>query len=231
MGNCAAIQVGSYVDTCVGKPCSTACPTNACPSPGDVCVNGNCIGSVTPTADCSLISNKCTMSCIDKASCQECPSKPGCIYTGNLCIPECYTGEWCDAGVCKKIAIIPVETGCPLGCAAGEVCYNGICTQTITPITTVPPEYDVYGCNKDIGETWCAARAQCHIEHTDPCNPIVPVTPDESIIVTPAGECDGLNRNGSFDFSCLMEKQNQMMLILGVALLGGFVLLSSGKGK
>lgn len=223
MGNCAAIQVGSYVDTCVGKPCSTACPTNACPSPGDVCVNGNCIGSVTPTADCSLISNKCTMSCIDKASCQECPSKPGCIYTGNLCTPECYTGEWCDAGVCKKIATIPVETGCPLGCAAGEVCYNGICTQTITPIITVPGDYDTYGCNKAIGETWCAARAQCHIEHTDPCNPIVPVgtpsaplTPDTTV---PGGVFDSLLQNP------------QMLAILGIALIGGFMIMSSGKEK
>jgi hypothetical protein len=214
MGNCAAIQVGAYVDTCVGKPCSPACPTNACESPGDVCVNGMCIGSVISSADCSLESNKCTMSCIDKSSCQQCPSKPGCTYTGNLCTPECYTGEWCDAGTCKTITPEPVVTGCSPPCGTGYVCYNGVCNKTL-------PEYDVYGCNKDIGETWCAAQGRCHIEYEDPCNPIVPGgngtyhPPDES---TPIA------------FDSILQNP-QMLAILGIALIGGFIMMSSGKGK
>jgi len=266
MGNCAGIQVGSYVETCEGKPCSPACPNNPCANPGYVCNNGICNQSVIATADCSLISNMCTASCIDKASCQQCPSKPGCFYTGNQCSPGCFTGEYCDAGVCKKIVTtVPAPTGCVPACRTGEICYEGLCTKTIIPdpcaskpcsavctygscptgqlcmngkcTVSVPPEYDEYGCDKAIGQTYCAAQMRCHIESEDPCVPIVPVggiyppgvVKPGAQVIAPAGSCDGLNRNGSFDYTCLMEGQNSLMLIIGIALLGGVVLMAGRK--
>lgn len=229
MGNCAAIQVGAYVDTCVGKPCSVACPTNACESPGAVCVNGMCIGSIAPGADCSLISNKCTASCIDKASCQECPFKIGCTKT--YCDPECYTGEWCDAGVCRKNTVVPAETTCPLGCGESETCHQGVCIKNIdvTPPTPyVPPVIDTHGCNTAMGQTWCAAQARCHIEYEDPCVPITPVGGDGSPtpgVVTP-GETPGGTTPSAVD---TLLQNPQLLAILGIALLGGFVIMSGRK--
>ena len=292
MGNCAAIQVGAYVDTCVGKPCSVACPTNPCANPGYVCNNGMCNQSIAPEADCTFLSNVCTPSCIDKASCQQCPSKPGCTYS--QCNPECMSGmEFCENGVCKPIMITPpLPTGCNPPCGIGYTCYNKACSKdipvdlcagqscsakcpygkcsitgqtckggectvvddacfgkecssecpdgtcSITGQTceggtcfepTVLPVYDRYGCNTSIGQTWCASTSRCHFESSDPCRPVVPIIPVEPIVVPPTGGCDGLNRDGNFDYTCLMEGQNSMMLILGIALLGGFVIMSGGK--
>jgi len=303
MGNCAAIQVGAYVDSCAGKPCSIACPTNPCALPGQVCNSGNCNDSINPNADCSLITNTCTPSCIDKATCQQCPYKPGCATPG-VCSPACYTGEWCDAGTCKKISQlpnpVPIPTGCNPACGVGYTCYNtscvknvpvisscpttpcaggytctnGVCNKDVvtTPIpgcntpcsagyicdtannqcvlSTIIDEFDTYGCNKTKGETWCAAKGQCHIEYLNPCNAITPVgggTIDSHgcdsnlgqswcaskarCHVDAAETCDSSDIGTTIGdgISGLLGNQNSLMLVLGVALLGGFVIMSSRK--
>lgn len=338
MGNCAAIQVGAYVDSCAGKPCSPACPINPCAMPGYICNSGTCNQAIAPGADCSLTSNICTPSCWNVATCEQCQYKPGCECTGKPCSTlcpsgSCPTGEKCVGGSCASTTTNPClgkpcsytcpigscdpglqciggscadpcagkacspscpsgscapgltctnylctdpcaykscSTTCPNGtCPAGQLCTNGTCvTQVIVdqcegkPCSTgcpygscttgqsctggkcvapVAPDYDTYGCNKAIGETYCASRMTCHIESEDPCNPIVPIgsgttgggttgggTTGGGTITIPF-PCDGLNRNGSFDYTCAMEGQNSLMLILGIALLGGFVMLSSRK--
>jgi len=50
----------------------------------------------------------------------------------------------------------------------------------------VPPNLDINGCDTDKGYTWCDKTQLCHIESTDPCNPIVPVPTDVPPSTIPA---------------------------------------------
>jgi hypothetical protein len=89
------------------------------------------------------------------------------------------------------------------------------------------PTLDTNGCDTSIGETWCAARQECHIESTDPCLPIEPVTEVPPyippIVVTPlveypptpecvplenkAWECAGMTNYEQYDrYDCIDGK-------------------------
>jgi hypothetical protein len=111
----------------------------------------------------------------------------------------------------------------------------GNCATVSVRAVSVAPDLDINGCNKTTGETWCARTQKCQKEWENPCNPIEPVgggtvvytdtTPAPS---TPAtGTCDGLNRNGEFDVSCLMDPKNQIMLIAAIAIVGGAIFLAT----
>lgn len=204
MGNCATVQVGAYVESCVGKPCSSVCPTGSCPNAGWVCNSGVCNAPYVETADCSISTNYCNPSCLDRSTCTQCPSKAGC--------PTATIGGMID---------VP---GCTLPCPTGYVCNDSLhqCVKS-----NVNPEYDSYGCDKSKGETWCAVRTSCHIESTDPCNPIVPVggyTPPGAVVTPTPTETatDTITIAG-------LSLSPQMLAIVGIALLGGFVMMSSRK--
>lgn len=113
----------------------------------------------------------------------------------------------------------------------------GNCATVSVRAVSVAPDLDINGCNKTIGETWCAATQKCHQEWVNPCYPIEPVGGGTVVYVdtTPAptpttGACDGLNRNGSFDVSCMMEPGNQLLLLAAIAVVGGAVYLATRKG-
>lgn len=260
MGNCATVTVGAYVETCVGKICSEACPNGSCPS-GWACNSGVCNDPVTPGANCSISTNFCTPSCIDKSTCAQCPSKPGCTLAppvdpclGKLCSAACpygvcFNGQTCTAGVCTGGAPVDPCLGkscsaaCPSGsCSAGQSCVGGTCTtldtfdphgcNTTQGYTWCPaklscqkicdnPDLDIYDCDKTKGETWCARTQRCHIEYTDPCNPIIPVGSD-----TPPGDVTPVET--LTDTTGGMSPS--IMALLGIALIGGFVMMSGKKG-
>ena len=202
MGNCATVQVGAYVESCAGKPCSSVCPTGSCPN-GWICNSGVCNAPYVETADCSISTNYCTPSCLDKASCVQCPNKDGC-------------GETVDV------------RGCNQPCPDGSIC-NETLHQCI-PIT-INPNIDIYGCDTSVGSTWCAARNSCHIESTDPCRPIMPVTPPGEPTPPPPGVVTPQPTPAPTETPTddIMGFPPQTLLLLGLALMGGFVMMSSRK--
>jgi len=128
----------------------------------------------------------------------------------------------------------------------------GNCATVSVRAVSVAPDLDINGCNKTTGETWCAKTQKCQQEWITPCNPIEPVgggtviyqptipaptqtpapsTPDSyELPYEIRNPCDGLNRNGSFDISCMMEPTNQMLLIAAIAIVGGAIYLATRKG-
>jgi len=277
MGNCATVTVGAYVETCVGKPCSAACPNGSCPS-GWACNSGVCNAPITPGADCSISTNYCTPSCIGKSTCAQCPSKSGCQTAppadpclGKLCSSTCqygvcFNGQTCVGGICT--GGIPADpclgklcsTTCPSGsCPSGQSCTNGMCAipDTFDPHgcditlgyawcpskiscqkTCEGTDIDIYGCDKSKGETWCARTQSCHIESTDPCNPIAPTgVCNPSTQQCAPGWCEtGLCPSGQTcnrgvctgDAAGIGGMSPQIWALLGIALLGG-ILISGRK--
>ena len=97
----------------------------------------------------------------------------------------------------------------------------------VTPPIVIPPDADpvpdVYGCyptlSHDNQTMWCESAGKC-ISYNENCaySPIGTVEPPV------ATTCQGFNRNGAFDISCLIEGGNSLFLIIGIALLGGILM-------
>ena len=62
----------------------------------------------------------------------------------------------------------------------GGCSFCMMCQVKVEPIVPPSPEpvapvLDIHGCETAAGYTWCDRTQMCHIESSDPCNPIVPV--------------------------------------------------------
>jgi hypothetical protein len=82
---------------------------------GDVCVNGDCVGSSDPCV-APLLCSEALEACVECLGAADCGD-------GNLC-----TDDVCDAaGVCSNPNnTLPCDDG--LFCTAGDVCSGGVCT-------------------------------------------------------------------------------------------------------
>lgn len=94
----------------------------------------------------------------------------------------------------------------------------GNCATVSVRAASVAPDLDTFGCNKTIGETWCAATQKCQQEWIDPCNPIEPVG-GGTVVYTDTTPTPVTPSNGGWE-----EPQNQMLLIAAIAIVGGCII-------
>ncbi len=92
----------------IGGQCDDSCYANACPTAGNVCVQGKC--AANPCAG---------VTCPDGQYCYTDGMTPGACIPA--CANQCPTGQTCESGICK---VDPCATA---SCVMGQVCVNGGC--------------------------------------------------------------------------------------------------------
>lgn len=98
---------------------------NLCPKPGDVCVNGNCVGGCSQTEFPCPGNLVCNGNYCVEPACVSVTCDPGLVCRGGQCVDACSgvvcpLGQLCETGIC----VDPCKN---VTCDAGTVCANGAC--------------------------------------------------------------------------------------------------------
>jgi hypothetical protein len=174
-----------------------------------------------------IISDPCTLcstACTDYARCPSLNPDP-CAY--------CTSVQECVGGVCKSKT---TTIGCTstLNCASGQTCVGGVCKTTTTdpcsPCTAACTNYTK--CPKATDPCFpctsaCTNYTICPIAKTDPCSPCTNACTNKTLCPTSTQKavCVGMNRDGSLDPTCIIEKGNEMYLYGAIGLVLLLVLL------
>jgi len=161
---------------------------NMCTS-GDICVAGECVGSIVPTCECNTITdcakyedgNKCngTMKCdvgkciLDITTIVTCSTSQNTDCKKNICLPltgQCSMQNTLDGTTCSDASV----------CTLGDKCQSGSCVGT--PITCA----DSNPCSDDL----CDKVTGCYFSpNTAPCDDKNACTKEDTCF---EGHCAGI---------------------------------------
>jgi PKD repeat protein len=154
------------------------------------------------------------------------PPDGGC-NCGSTCLAgKCsITGQTCINGVCKQTTP-PAECSSVLFCPSGKTCVGGVCkTTTVTPSCSsslnCPSGQTCVGgvCKSNTVTPSCTSTLNCKSGETCVGGVCKSSTSGSKT------SCVGMNRNGSLDPTCIIEKGNEIYLLGALGIVAAIVLL------
>ena len=170
------------------------------------------IGSKTPTSQETCVPARCSGTC-----------------TNGVCVPRqqelcnatnCVSPNQCVAGVCTRVS--GDESGsCNPPCPSYQKCLNGSCVFVTDPDPVEPTSCNASNCPSP---NTCVS-GQCVVYTTKVCNsttcpsPGVCQTDGSCKRVVASTSCNGLERDGELDPTCVLESGNEIYLYGAVGII------------
>jgi hypothetical protein len=135
------------------------------------------------------------------------------------CPTECQNGQHCSGASTNYQCV--ANTSCPVPCPANTHCSGSLtnyaCVDNSTTCTNGTTRCKPG--NANISQ-YCSAGTWVDRSCDNGCNPVTTVCETNT-----TSQCDGMNRDGEFDISCILEDQNKSLLYVGIAAIAALVLL------